>query len=180
MDLAAEFNAARDRVEAKHLKWLKGQGVGQLGMFFDVGGFAFGVEAIEIQTDGSYAPMPGGREAVVLYDDNEDGVDDLFAFLPKHPGKIYRRTNALRYLGCEHFWHARELQEPLYLRASAIDWLRQGRTGMVIVDWSDPHALQVDMRGLVEIRADTEALGKKIELALTRPFACPPILVANG
>lgn len=177
MDLQAEFNAAQDRVQAKHLAWLKAQGVGQLGMFLEAGAFAIGIGEIEIQQDDSWVPMPGGREAMILYDD--DGVvDDLFAFFPKNPGRLFRRSNALRFLGCEHLWMAREMGEPLYLRASAVDWLRQGRTGTVIADW-DPLGLHVAMSGLKEIRADNQALGDKLHAALTRPYPCPPILVAQ-
>lgn len=178
MDLLAEFSAAQDRIKVQHCRWLKDRGVGQLGLFLEGGGFAFGIAEIEIQSDDSWMPMPGGREAMILYDENEDGVDDLFAFFPKNPSRLFRRTNALRYLGCEHLYYARVLDEPLYLRATAVDWLVHGRTGTVIVDW-DPLALIMDLRGLVEIRADNEALGAKLHKAMTQPFPCPPILVAS-
>lgn len=179
MDLQAEFNAAQDCVQAKHIAWLKSQGVGALGMYLEAGAFAFGISPIEILTDDSWAVTPGGREAMILYDEREDGVDDLFAFFPQNPGRLFRRSNALRFLGCEHLLWAIEYEEPVYLRATGLDWLRAGRTGVVIADWSEPYALQLALSGAVEIRADSEALGKKIETTLTRPYPCPPILVAG-
>lgn len=178
MDLAAEFNAAQERVQAKHIAWLKAQGVGRLGMFFEVGGFAVGIAEIEILKDDSWASTPGGREAMILYDQDEHGVDDLFAFFPKNPGRVYRRSNSLRYVGCEHLLQASIMGEPVYVRTSVLDWLRAARTGLVIVDW-DPLPLRLALSSVVEIRADNEALGTKLHKTLTQPFPCPPILVAS-
>lgn len=178
MDLVAEFCAAQDQVEAKHIAWLKNQGVTKLGIFFeDSSAFAFGICPIEIQADDSWMPMPGGREAMILYAEDHNGVDDLLAFFPKSPANAFRRANALRYAGADDLQSARLFDQPLYLRSTLLDWMRWGRTGTVILDWEPASVLASDFGGVREVRADNAALGAKLRGVLMRPFPVPSILV---
>lgn len=179
MDLEAEFEAAQFRVGPRHVAWLKRQGVTPLGMVFNDGGFAFGVCEIEIQSDDSWMPMPGGREAMIVPDDNQHGVQDLIAFFPKVPSAMFRRANALRYAGEESLEWAKTEGAPLYLRENVLEWMRWGFTGLVVLDWTPQWALASDFQNVPEVRADNAALGAKLRAALMRPFAVPSILVPD-
>lgn len=177
MDLEAEFKRARRSIEARHVTWLKDQGVPMAGLMGE-DGFAFGVLAIEVQTDGSWMPMPGGREAVILrdYPSPSADLDDLLAFFPPSPAQAFRRMGspkAFPIVGAEAIEKAATLEQPLYVWGSLLDWMRAGYEGCVIVSWGGD--LRQRFRGVNEVRCPSQKFGQQLREALTKPYPCPTI-----
>ncbi len=175
MDLADEFRRAVEAVRPAHFAWLKAQRVQREGYFAwsDLlggywGALTFGVLEIEVQTDGSWVPIPGGREAMIVSAD-----DDLLAFFPGAPATAYRRLGLAPVYGADELFRAEFEGEPLYLWPTVLDWMRAAWSGCVLVDWRAD--LRLQFSGLCEIRVPDAALGRRLKAALTRPFPCPRI-----
>lgn len=193
IDLAGEFAVARDRVDLKHVQWLRRQGVGDDGLFSGHD-FSFGVAEIEVQSDSSWMFMPGGREAMIVPNWGDDDPD-LMAFFPGAPEVVFRRAGRAVIAGRDQISQlldriAVDLLPPdgpewcgcatltnhLHVWPTLIAWMRARYVGVVVIDWTQP--LHYFFHGVPEVRIADRALALRLESALLRPFAVPRFLVS--
>jgi hypothetical protein len=143
---------------------------------------------------GKYRPDPEGFKAWTLVSGTfvNDSIEDLIAFSPDRPDKVYRRLGRATYLnpcavqrrglGISQVHKPRRLGvgsftfSPLKIWRDPIAWLRGYCAGTVVLDWKEA---RIDLTALdCAIRAEDVAHGRQIRNMLqTLPGPTPEILV---
>lgn len=179
VDLWAEWTDAVDDRSAKGFDWLVMQGVQRRTLF--VGPAFTGEARICTYADGTYAPDDRGERAFIMpicqhYDslDDDFDVDDLAAWRPAQPARIWLRCGYFPVLNWMAVEKARILCEPLYVHGTMLDWLRADCEGVVVLDWSGAHFW---LSGAPEIRVDTDWLAARLDRCFRRATAAPRIMV---
>ena len=108
----------------------------------------FNLTAIRIagKNDGTYAPDPHGRLAVLIpVRDRWGEIVDIVAFIQDEPEQWWcRHGDETPILGAQALAHAAWERQPLILWETPLQWLLQRRSGCVVLDWG------VDLRPLLE------------------------------
>lgn len=94
-----------------------------------------------------------------------DRHDQVVAWQPDRPDKLrYLDGDRPPYLGAWHLHRASICRRPVHILADVETWLKAGRDGLVIVDWSrfDPHS---DLVGIPEAHCPSEAVKSRLEAA---------------
>lgn len=136
----------------------------------------WGVDWVDVE-GGLYRPADeGGRIALVQGVWQHGGLIDLVATsLETRAMRCRRGLGTL--LGEDRLDNALRYGKPLSVFADGLSWLAAGRTGVVILDWSDI-ILLADAPALL---CESEALAFRLRQAFAREvFAVPQIFVSSG
>lgn len=191
IDLRAEMRAAAGRLDADYRAALIDLGIDAR----DIDGHRglCGIERVSI-SNGLYAPAPNGDVVVVTPVRLERGttpqsrrprifsqwgpIVDLVAWHPSAPEQMALRVGAATWLGCIEPQYLEP--EAVLIHRSALDWLRAGRSGLVLL--SDEPADQYPilagcLGGLV---AADEAHARTLRRALACPWRAPTVEAAHA
>jgi hypothetical protein len=175
-NLSAEMGQARRSLSLLHLKALKRLGVGWPDVCELSGDGAMGVLKVSEGEEETFYPDPDGVPHLILPVLEDGGLVDLLAFRSSNPARWLLRSGQGTALGLEHgleqlSWLLEG--EAVHLHKTPLDWLRAGRVGVCIVDWSAPDLHR--LCGIPHIYCDDAALAQRLNTALTRPSYLPTI-----
>lgn len=150
--LSEQFSEAVCSITPERLDLLKSAGIPDKV----INSLICGIAPIETHGRGLYEPRDDGPLAVLVPCGFHDGLnwqlDDVVAFFLDRPDRWWcRRGDAVLLGDLQHF-----AIEPRRLHARPIDWLRDGGTGLCLLDWQvDPIDL---LAGAGELVADRPLL----------------------
>jgi hypothetical protein len=163
----AELRSACEAVRHSHLRQLVALGVswpaiGELGRHH----FGFGVTPAASAGDGLYSPGEGELHLVLpVYEDGE--LIDLCAFRSCDPLGWSLRTGLGWALGLEGGFAPHSWADTVPLVESPLEWLRNGATGLCVIDWDAPEVSH--LTDLPHIACSTPRLAVRLRYALARP-----------
>jgi hypothetical protein len=132
----------------------------------------FGIEWVEFHGV-TYSPVQDGGDACLIVPvfDGDDIVD--LAACSFRGRRVATRREVGMALGRRFIARAAEQQCLLTLHADPLDWVRAGRRGAVVLDWS---AVGFLLDGVHEIVCRSPSLARRVH-ATTRRMADPPRLL---
>ncbi len=174
-DLHAELRASCKAVRRSHLRQLTALNVswptiGELGRRH----YGFGVARAAPVGDGLYEPGEGELHLLLpVFEDGE--LIDLCAFRSSDPLNWVLRTGLGWALGLEDGMEPLSWQESVGLAVSPLEWLRDGATGVCVLDWDAPEVRYLS--DLPHLVCSSDELATQLRAALARPVRFPSISV---
>lgn len=120
-----------------------------------------------------------GRRAIIVpaMGFRENRLSDLVAFRLDAPRAFWRLEGTEPLLGYDSLEDASDRREPLMVHESPLDWLRAGRIGAVILDWTQYWPMWFSH--IPALRVMDVAFGRRLKAMLERPLQIPEIQVAT-
>lgn len=132
----------------------------------------FGVAFVVVDSD-YYEPEPTGKAAIVIPVFEGGALVDLVACgLQTRASRT--RTGDATVLGREWIDRARENETALLLFADPIEWLRNKRRGVVVIDW---RAARHALADVPAIACSSTLLAKRVDNALRKPMQMPKLFI---
>jgi len=126
---------------------------------------------VQVEADGTFEFSPGGGKALIFLQTDPDGYPiDLIA-LRERGGRLASWLGAAAVLGDA----LPLLGLPTMVHATPLEWLRAGRSGIVIIDDRKAASLLSDYGGRLMVEDDRQR--RELELRLTRK---PPQIVVRS
>lgn len=171
-DLSREIEAACSCVRQAHLDRIRALDVTSTTIA-TLGAVQppFGVMAVEGIGGGIF--QPGGETPAIVQPVYDGGcLIDLVAWRTNDPTAWLWRTGAAWALGVDAIRLNSWTDAPLAIDATPLDWLRNGATGLCILDWSAP-----EIRQLLRVKSITAepAIARQLRGALMKPVCFPEI-----
>jgi hypothetical protein len=177
IDLDAEWRAATKDIDWKAYHWLTKKGVPGHALVKVDGGY-FRVGFLKVRgREGMWTPAAdrGQRAFIMQANERASAIDDLVAWRPNSPQSFWRRSGAATLLGEAALFEAIDTDQPARLFANPYEFLRGGRAGFVILDWTARLPMFVDQ--VPAFLVDDMALYGRLTRVLERPRRVPPILI---
>ena len=169
------FSECVANVDDSHVAHMERLGVDR--KLFWNGPAAWGIGAIEPTRKRTFQFNPDGKPACIIpvcrdysFDCFENTHTDLIAFDTSQPSRwlsLYDTEPILNPEAVERAITCLGTDEVLRVHETPLDWLRAGRVGIVILDWSAN--LQVRLGGVRRIYTTSPMLAMRLEKALTLP-----------
>jgi len=171
-DLNREIENACSRVKQAHLDRIRALGVTSTTIA-TLGHVQapFGVMAVDNIGGGIF--QPGGSIPSIVQPIYDDGcLIDLVAWRTNEPTAWLWRTGAAWALGVDAIEANSWTDAPLAIEATPLDWLRNGATGLCILNWSAP-----EIRTLLRVKSISAepAIARQLRGALMKPVCFPEI-----
>jgi hypothetical protein len=123
-----------------------------------------------ISADEAYFwPDIEGREAFILPVQEKGATVDLIAWSPKRPTDWRWRLGSATILNLDAVMVTSWDMPPVKVHATPLDWLRAGRDGCVILDWSSPDIGWLTSLPAIEAEPMINAKIKRAILAMRLP-----------
>lgn len=136
-----------------------------------------GADDIAIKSGRWERRFMGDRAVVIPVHAPTDGeLIDLVAFRIETPRSYWSMDGRAVMLGYDSLTRAAFMGEPLMVHECPMDWLRAGRTGIVILGWE--HYWPAYLAGVPALRTMTAEFGRKLHDKLAAPLSIPEIQVA--
>ena len=176
-ELSREIEGACSRVKQAHLDRIRALGVTSTTIA-TLGAVQapFGVMDCEGIGGGIY--QPGGDCPHIIQPVYHDGVIiDIVAWRTTEPQNWLWRTGAAWALNTDAIASNSWQDKPLAIDATPLDWLRNGATGLCILNWDAP-----ELRQLLRIKSITAEphIARQLRGALMKPAYFPNIQIAEG
>lgn len=175
INLGAELVAGIDALPETGVRWLRAHGVSGSALLAWPG--PVGMTRIETLDFGFWEPCDNGRPAFVqpaLVGGAFSEILDLIAWFPSDPSACFQRTGHGPLLGWAWLDAARFNCLPVTLRASPLDWLRHGGSGVAVCNWFVAGSL---LRGAVRLDCADEAHGREVRRRMSRTARVPEITI---
>ncbi|OYW21980.1 hypothetical protein [Sphingomonas sp.] len=173
-DLEAEMFGAADSVKQPHLDRIRALGVTPATIAW-LGSWSvpFGVVSATTEASGIYQPGDGPAHILQPVFDNGNLID-LVIWHSMRPERWWTRTGVAWALNVDDIaaidrWGG----DALHLHASPLDWLKNGATGAVVLDWSAPEVATLRQHDRIE--CSTPALAATLTHALQTSVHMPAI-----
>lgn len=179
-DLVGECVRAHWNVRDQHRDWLATHGVSPISIYCPPPRLHghFGICRAQFHGD-LYEPTGADGEPVIVMGVSEhpdEQIIDLVAFQPSDPTRWWLRSGQGVVLGLHNARLAAFKEEPVFVHATPLDWLRAECQGVVVLDWTADILSRLDGYGIL-----TDATtGKRLEQAFTRHFNFPQIKIIEG
>jgi hypothetical protein len=161
INLEAEFDRCLDSLDEQHFARFAELGI-PTAVTFGLRSL-YGVGRIIQHTCGLFDFHEDGAEAIVIAEGTPDlpgwhWLDDLVALIPDQPERWWLRRGQVDLLGSYNLSSHKLDDTRLY--ANPLDWMRNGATGICIVDWRlDPDRL---LYGAGKIVTDSHELRRRL------------------
>ncbi len=126
-----------------------------------------GVEISRVRPRGDdgfdFSEDGAGRLAAIVIDG--DRFDQVCAWEPDRPDRLrYLDGDRPPYIGSWHICNSQICRRPVHVFADVETWIRSGRDGLLVIDWSrfDPHS---DLVGIPAAICATEGIKQRLEAA---------------
>ncbi len=116
-----------------------------------------GDDAFEFDATGA------GPLAAFVIDGDRD--DQVCAWVPDRPDKLrYLDGDRPPYLGCWHLSNSQICRRPVHVFGDVEAWLKAGRDGLLVIDWSrfNPHS---ELVGVPAVICASDAIKQRLEAA---------------
>lgn len=130
-----------------------------------------------IECDGSFFSFhPDGIEAFVMgvHEHPDEPIIDLLAFQLTNPTRLWLRHGNAVLLGQHNARLALFKEEPLFVHATPLDWLRAYCQGCVVLDWKTDLLSYLDGYG---IQTADEITQRRLQRAFKRHVHIPEVRV---
>lgn len=167
--LAGLIRAARQRYHPSIAPEVEAQGL-------DHARVAWGFDWV-VPDGETYRPADGGeaaRAAVILPAIEDGGIVDLVA-QGLNSGSLLTRLGAASVIGADEIERARSTEQPLYIFASPLAWLRGGGRGAVVVDWRN---VGRELEGVQTIIC-SESIAARLHAGTRKCFPLPAITIPS-
>ena len=177
LDLINEIENACRGVKQAHLDRIRALGVTSTTIA-TLGAFQapFGVMNCEAIGGGIF--QPGGDTPYIVQPVFDDGVMiDIVAWRTVDPQSWLWRTGSAWALNTDAIAANSWQDEPLSIDATPLDWLRNGATGLCILNWDAP-----EIRQLLRVKAIAadQHIARQLRAALLKPAYFPDIQIKRG
>lgn len=175
-NLSAEMVDASRSLSLLHLKRLEALGVPWSYVCDLSGEGALGVLLAKEGEDETFYPHADGLPHLILPVVENGALVDLLAFRSSDPGRWFLRCGLGTALGLEgglepFAWLLPHEAVPVH--KTPLDWLKAGRVGLCVVDWSTPDLGQ--LCSIPHLACSDDLLAAWLTAALTRPTHLPKI-----
>lgn len=177
IDLVGEVLTAHWNVRRSHQDWLAARDVSPVAIYGAPPRLHghFGVCLAQFHGD-LYEPDPDGTPVIVLgvSESPDEPIIDIVAFKPSEPNRWWLRLGQAVILGRHNARLALFKEEPLFIHATPLDWLRADCMGVVVLDWNADLTLYLDGYGVL---AADHRTASKIEKSFRRSVRVPLVRV---
>lgn len=192
VDVRAELDSAAARVRQPHLNRLRALGV-SIDTIAEMGAtFPIGIGEAEDAGNGLYQPGEGALHMILpIVEDGE--LVDLCAFRSNIPDRWLLRKGLGFALGLEDglspwLWYQPadpeakpprfQVGKPLHIFSNPLEWLRAGRDGVCVLDWSAPEIRRLN--GFERLTVSDATTARLLRASLSRPVRIPVIDVLEA
>jgi len=172
-DLELELLRASGSIGLRHLERLQAMGVSTSTLAaLTQGGAPIGASTAELAADGTYQPGPG--PSVIIQPVLESGsLIDLVAWRTLRPARWYVRTGHAWALGADSL-QCHDIDQPLPVAATPLEWLQRGGCGVCILDWASPEIRR--FLHLETIETSDRAFGDHLIRKISAPARLPRVV----